>query len=454
MALIVQKYGGSSVRSIERIKDVAKRIVAAHEDGHDMVVVVSAMGDTTDELLGLAREITPVPSPRELDMLLTTGEQASCALTAMAIQMLGAPAYSFSGPQAGVITSSVHGRARIIAVEPERIRQALDHGAIALVAGFQGLSRETGEVTTLGRGGSDTTAIALAAALKADVCEICTDVDGVYTADPRLVPDARLLRHLSYASMQEMSAGGAKILAASSVEYARRHWVTVHVRSSYDDRPGTVISAEAEAEGPDAERRAARTAVTGVAHDLSGAKVTVTAVPDRPGTRTAIFRALAEADTEIGTDMAVHHAMPSPDGQRSDITLVLPESDAPAALAVLRRHRAEIGYREMHFEDDVGMLSLVGDGMQAHPGVFTTLSETLAVEGMTFETISASQTRLSVLCPAARLGDAIRALHKAFDLGTAATGDDETEGRAPVPKSAPDLLIGSRSARPARARTV
>ncbi|ATL87898.1 aspartate kinase [Streptomyces malaysiensis subsp. malaysiensis] len=242
MALIVQKYGGSSVRTTDRIRRIAEGVVTTYEAGHDVVVVVSAMGDTTDRLLGLAREMDPLPSPHELDLLLTTGERVSNALTAMAIHALGAPARSFTGPQAGVITTSLHGEARIIDVRPWRVREALDHGTIALVAGFQGLSRDTEEITTLGRGGSDTTAIALAAALKADVCEIRTDVNGVYTADPRAVPDARLLRHLTYAQMRKLAASGARVLALSSVDYASRHGVTVHVRSSYDDRPGTVVS--------------------------------------------------------------------------------------------------------------------------------------------------------------------------------------------------------------------
>ncbi|WP_020578722.1 aspartate kinase [Actinopolymorpha alba] len=242
MALIVQKYGGSSVCSTERIKRIAERIVAAHEAGHDLVVVVSAMGNTTDRLLRAAQEMDSIPSPRELDMLLTTGEQASNALTAMAIHALGARACSFSGPQAGVITTSVHGEAQIVDVKPERVRGALDGGAIALVAGFQGLCRETKDVTTLGRGGSDTTAVALAAALKADTCEIYTDVDGIYTADPRLAPEAHLLRHVTYGEMRKMAVDGAKVLALSSVDYACRYGVTVHVRSSYNDRPGTVVS--------------------------------------------------------------------------------------------------------------------------------------------------------------------------------------------------------------------
>ncbi|MGK5549240.1 aspartate kinase [Streptomyces sp. URMC 127] len=295
MNLIVQKYGGSSVRSTERIKHVAERIVATHDEGHDVVVVVSAMGDTTDELLRLAREVTSTPSPRELDMLLAAGEQVSNALTAMAIQDLGGRACSFSGPQAGVITTATHGRAQVIAVEPQRVRAALDRGEIVLVAGFQGLSRETGEVTTLGRGGSDTTAIALAAALGAEVCEICTDVDGVYTADPKVFPGARLLRHVTYEAMLEMALQGAEVLALRSVEYARRHGVTVHVRSSYHGLPGTVVSdaaAAAEALVPRAEP----------AVPPAAAMPPVPSVPpvprglgnrDGPGSTEKIFRAFA-----------------------------------------------------------------------------------------------------------------------------------------------------------------
>ncbi|MEV4928022.1 aspartate kinase [Streptomyces roseoverticillatus] len=341
MNLIVQKYGGSSVRSTERIRHVAERIVAAHADGHEVVVVVSAMGDTTDELLRLAREVTPAPSPRELDMLLAAGEQVSNALTAMAIQALGGRACSFSGPQAGVITTATHGRAQVIAVEPQRVRAALDRGEIVLVAGFQGISRETGEVTTLGRGGSDTTAIALAAALGAEVCEICTDVDGVYTADPKVFPGARLLRHVTYETMLEMAVQGAEVLALRSVEYARRHGVTVHVRSSYHGLPGTVVSDAAYA----AEGLVTRAEVVGAAPARERATPAVTPVspapgvpgglggpggpvgPVGPGSTETIFHALSEAGTATG---AAEPAVPpepvpcacpgSPSGEQAGMT--------------------------------------------------------------------------------------------------------------------------------------
>ncbi|MEU5187806.1 aspartate kinase [Streptomyces klenkii] len=351
MNLIVQKYGGSSVRSTERIKHVAERIVATHEEGHDVVVVVSAMGDTTDELLRLAREVTSAPSPRELDMLLAAGEQVSNALTAMAIHDLGGRACSFSGPQAGVITTATHGRAQVIAVEPERVRAALDRGEIVLVAGFQGISRETGEVTTLGRGGSDTTAIALAAALGAEVCEICTDVDGVYTADPKVFPGARLLRHVTYEAMLEMALQGAEVLALRSVEYARRYGVTVHVRSSYHGLPGTVVAdASYAAEGLPARaaavssaasaREQAEAAVTPVS-PVSGAAgaagaTSASGVPGSTGSvgstgstgsTEMIFHALAEAETVAGAaepavpaEPAPHACSASPSGEQAGMT--------------------------------------------------------------------------------------------------------------------------------------
>ncbi|MFF4734732.1 aspartate kinase [Streptomyces sp. NPDC001262] len=423
MALIVQKYGGSSVRNTERIKHVAEHVVAAHAEGHDLVVVVSAMGDTTDHLLRMAHEMGPVPSRRELDMLLTAGERISNALTAMAIHTLGAPACSFSGAQAGVITSSAHGRARIIGIEPWRVRESLDHGTIALVAGFQGVSRETNEVTTLGRGGSDTTAIALAAALKADVCEIYTDVDGVYTADPRIVPEARQLQHLTYEAMQAMAVGGAKVLAASSVAYASRYGVTVHVRSSDDgDGPGTLVSA-----GAPEELRTPPAAFTGVAHDLASAEVTMTAVPDRPGATADVFRLLADAGAE--SDLVVHHAVPSPDGPRSDITLVLPAGDAPSVLAALRRHHDELGYEGVTYRDDIGRVSLVGSGMKERTGVLAAFRETLTGAGVPVGTVSASDTRISAVCRSPRLPEGIRALHRAFGLGEGVTVAQAADGR-------------------------
>ncbi|MER7790455.1 aspartate kinase [Streptomyces sp. NPDC097640] len=403
--LIVQKYGGSSVPTTERITSVAERVVAAHDAGHDVVVVVSAMGRTTDQLLRLAREVDPLPATRELDALLTTGERVSSALTAMAIHALGAPAYSFSGRQAGVLTTSDHGRAQIVEVRPGRVRQALDRGAIALVTGFEGVCGETDEVTTLGRGGSDTTAVALAAALKADVCEIYTDVAGVFTADPGIVPEARPLGRLTHEAMCEMAAGGARVLALPSAEYARRHGVTVHVRSSFDDRPGTVISDEAI---PDEGARAA--AVTGVAHDMSGVKITVFGVPDGDRSAGRVHGVLADA----GIEAAESHGVPRPDGRSADVALVLPRTDAAAAMTALRTHRRELGYERVTYRDRIGKVSIVGSGLLTHADVYATLRDTLAGAGVPFESFSATDTRISVLCPASRLVDAVRAVHRAL----------------------------------------
>ncbi|MFH8789251.1 aspartate kinase [Streptomyces roseoverticillatus] len=418
MALIVQKYGGSSVRTAEHIKRVAERVVATRGQGHDVVVIVSAMGDTTDRLLDLARQVTDLPSPRELDMLLTAGERIANALTAMAIHTLGAEACSLSGPQAGVLTTPAYGKAQIVDVAPRRVRQALDRGMIVLVAGFQGINPETGDITTLGRGGSDTTAIALAAVLKADVCEICTDVDGVYTADPRIVPEARRLEHITYEAMQEMAAGGAKVLAPRSVEYARRCGVPVHVRSSFHTGPGTMVSGSAE------DVPTEHGAITGVAHDVSGTKVTVTGVPDRPGTVARIFRAVADAGCEV--DMALQN-VPSPADGRTDVTFLLPKDSGLAATAALRKVRAETGFAEVHQDDDVAKVSLIGSGMRAHPGVTAAFCEALAGAGVNIEVMSTSEIRISAVCRTARLSEAIRALHGAFGLDT---GEGETEGEA------------------------
>lgn len=406
--LIVQKYGGSSVPTTERITCVAERVVAAHEAGHDVVVVVSAMGRTTDQLLRLAGEVDPLPAARELDALLTTGERVSSALTAMAIHALGAPAYSFSGRQAGVLTTSDHGRAQIVEVRPWRVRQALDRGAIALVTGFEGVCGETDEVTTLGRGGSDTTAVALAAALKADVCEIYTDVAGVFTADPGIVPEARPLGRLTHEAMCEMAAGGARVLALPSAEYARRHGVTVHVRSSYDDRPGTVISDEASDEAGDPGPRAA--AVTGVAHDMSGVKITVFGVPDGDRSAGRVHGVLADA----GIEAVESHGVPRPDGRSADVVLVLPRTDAAAAMTALRTHRRELGYERVTYRDRIGKVSIVGSGLLKRAGVCAALRDTLAGAGVPFESFSATDTRISVLCPASRLVDAVRAVHRAL----------------------------------------
>ncbi len=408
MALIVQKYGGSSVRDTERIKKVAEHIVATRRAGHDVVVVVSAMGDTTDELLDLAGQVTDTPTPRELDMLLTSGERVSNALMAMAVQALGAPACSLSGSQAGVFTTAAHGRARIVEVDTSRVRQQLDRGTIVLVAGFQGVNRETGDITTLGRGGSDTTAIALAAALKADSCEIYTDVDGVYTADPRIVPNARPLEHIGYETMQELAACGAKVLAPRSVEYARRHGVPVHVRSSYNSRPGTVVSADREA--PPAEQPA----ITGVAHDRSGAKITVTGLPDGPGPAAQVFRVVTGAESEL--DMAVRD-MTRDAGERTRLSFLVPADTRLSVVAALREHQEEIGFAGVFQDEDIGKVSLVGTAMRSLPGMLAAFCETLAGAGVNIEIISTSQIRVSAVCRAAQLDDAVRALHDAFGLG-------------------------------------
>ncbi|MGK4584708.1 aspartate kinase [Kitasatospora sp. HPMI-4] len=408
MSLIVQKYGGSSVQSTERIKQVAEHIVATHEAGHDVVVVVSAMGDTTDELLDLAAELNLKAPPRELDMLLTSGERISNALMAIAINALGSPAHSLSGAQAGIVTTAAHGNARIIDVAPERVREALDRGVIALVAGFQGIDRDSRDITTLGRGGSDTTAVALAAALKADLCEIYTDVDGVYTADPRIVPNARLLEHVTYETMQELAMNGAKVLAARSVEYARRHGVPLHVRSSYSTRPGTMVSGAAEI--PCAER----SVVTGVAHDASKAKITLTGVPDSPELTARILNLVTAGEAEL--DLAVKEASRTAPGY-TDISLVLSRDDSLAALAVLRQEQVELGFEGVHHEERIGKVSLVGTGLRAQPGVLAACCETLAGAGVGIETISLSDARITALCSADRLPDAVRAWHTAFELG-------------------------------------
>ncbi|GAA0895083.1 MULTISPECIES: aspartate kinase [Streptomyces violaceusniger group] len=412
MALIVQKYGGSSIPTTERIGRVAERVVRAHAEGHDMVVVVSAMGDATDELLALARKVDRAPCPRELDTLLSVGERVSSALTAMAIHALGGSACSCSGRQAGVITTPAHGGARIVAVRPRLVREALDRGMIPVVTGFQGVCGENDdEVTTLGRGGSDTTAVALAAALKADVCEICTDVDGVLTADPTLVPEARPIGHLTHEAMRELAAGGARVLALSGAEYAERHAVTLRVRSSYDEHPGTVVSDEPDRPPP----YGSCAQVVGLAHDPSRTKITLSGPMVHTRPTAGVMHALAEAGSGIGT--AEIRADPADDGRCGALTLVLPAADAPAALAALRTCRRGIGYDDLTREDDVGTVSLVGSGFRSHAEPFLLLRETLDGTGVPFEPVSASDTRISVLCRASLLPDAVRVLHKAFVEG-------------------------------------
>ena len=359
MALVVQKYGGSSVASADRIRRVAERIVETKKQGNDVVVVVSAMGDTTDELLDLAQQVNPAPPAREMDMLLTSGERISNALVAMAISSLGAEARSFTGSQAGVITTGIHGNAKIIDVTPGRVRDALDQGAIVLVAGFQGVSQDSKDITTLGRGGSDTTAVALAAALEADVCEIYTDVDGVYSADPRIVPDAQRLGAVSFEEMLELAACGAKVLMLRCVEYARRYGVKVHVRSSYTEKPGTIVFGSME------DIPVEEAILTGVAHDRSEAKVTVVGLPDTPGYAAKIFRAIA--DDGINLDMVLQNISKVETG-KTDITFTLPKADGPRAVAKLTRLQDDIGFSQVLYDDHIGKVSLVGAGMKTHPG--------------------------------------------------------------------------------------
>ncbi|MFB9906309.1 aspartate kinase [Allokutzneria oryzae] len=409
MALVVQKYGGSSLENAERIKRVAERIVETRKAGNDVVVAVSAMGDTTDDLLDLASQVSPVPPDRELDMLLTSGERISMSLLAMAIHSLGAEARSYTGSQAGVITTSVHGKARIIDVTPSRIQESLDAGAITIVAGFQGVSQDTKDITTLGRGGTDTTAVALAAALGADVCEIYTDVDGVYSADPRIVPNAKKLDSITYEEMLEMAACGAKVLMLRCVEYGRRNNVAIHVRSSFNNKPGTIVSGSME------DLPVEQAMITGVAHDRSEAKITVTGVPDHPGVAARIFRVIAEA--ELNIDMVVQNISQVATG-RTDLTFTLPKTDGPVAVEALERVREEIGFEQVRFDEHVGKVSLVGAGMRSHPGVTAVFCEALAEAGVNIEIISTSEIRISVVCRDTQLDDAVRALHEAFDLGS------------------------------------
>ncbi|WP_063059250.1 aspartate kinase [Nocardia sienata] len=408
MALVVQKYGGSSVASADRIRRVAERIVETKKQGHDVVVVCSAMGDTTDELLDLAEQVSPAPPAREMDMLLTSGERISNALVAMAIHSLGAEARSFTGSQAGVITTSVHGKAKIIDVTPGRLREALDEGTIVLVAGFQGVSQDSKDVTTLGRGGSDTTAVALAAALEADVCEIYTDVDGVFTADPRIVSDAQKLEQVSYEEMLEMAACGSKVLMLRCVEYARRYNVPVHVRSSYTDKQGTYVYGSME------DIPLEQAILTGVAHDRSEAKVTVVGLPDEPGYAAKVFRYVAEA--EINIDMVLQNISKVETG-KTDITFTLPKADGVRAVEMLSKYQSEIGFSQVLYDDHIGKVSLVGAGMKSHPGVTATFCEALAEAGINIDLISTSEIRISVLVKDTELDDAVQVLHRAFDLG-------------------------------------
>ncbi|WP_128890632.1 aspartate kinase [Corynebacterium pelargi] len=412
MALVVQKYGGSSLETPERIRSVAERIVATKKKGNDVVVVCSAMGDTTDDLLDMAAAVNPVPPAREMDMLLTAGERISNALVAMAIESFGAKAQSFTGSQAGVITTERHGNARIVDVTPGRVREALDEGKICLVAGFQGVNRESRDVTTLGRGGSDTTAVALAAALDADVCEIYSDVDGVYTADPRIVSNAQKLEKLSFEEMLELAAVGSKILVLRSVEYARAFGVPLRVRSSYSNDPGTLVAGSME------DIPVEEAVLAGVATDKSEAKITVLGIPDSPGAAADVFRALADA--EINIDMVLQN-ISSLEDNRTDITFTCPRTDGPRAMELLRNLQAKNDWQNVVYDDQIGKVSLVGAGMKSHPGVTAIFCEALRDAGINIELISTSEIRISVLIRESDVDEATRVLHEAFELG----GDTE-----------------------------
>ncbi|AEW95306.1 MULTISPECIES: aspartate kinase [Streptomycetaceae] len=414
MGLVVQKYGGSSVADAEGIKRVAKRIVDAKKSGHQVVVVVSAMGDTTDELIDLAEQVSPIPAGREFDMLLTAGERISMALLAMAIKNLGHEALSFTGSQAGVITDSVHNKARIIDVTPGRIRDALDANAIAIVAGFQGVSQESKDITTLGRGGSDTTAVALAAALDAEVCEIYTDVDGVFTADPRVVKKARKIDEIPYEDMLELAASGSKVLHLRCVEYARRYNIPIHVRSSFSGHVGTWVRNKAEGE----EQAMEQAIISGVAHDTSEAKITVVGVPDKPGEAATIFRTIADA--EINIDMVVQNVSAAATGL-TDISFTLPKTDGHKAMEALTKAKGQIGFDSLRYDDQIGKVSLVGAGMRTNPGVTAAFFEALSNSGVNIELISTSEIRISVVTRADDVKAAVQAVHSAFGL------DSETD---------------------------
>jgi aspartate kinase len=411
VALIVQKYGGSSVADADGIKRVAQRIVKTRKGGDQVVVAVSAMGDSTDELIELAGQVSPLPPARELDMLLTAGERISMSLLAMAIANLGLEARSFTGSQAGVITDGAHGRARIIDVTPGRISSALAAGAIPIVAGFQGVSQDSKDVTTLGRGGTDTTAVALAAALGADACEIYTDVDGVFTADPRIVRSARRIPRISYEEMLEMAACGAKVLVLRCVEYARRYDVPIHVRSSFSERAGTWVGGHAntDAEGAGMEQAM----ISGVAHDRSEAKITVVGVPDRVGEAARIFTVIAEAGINI--DMIVQNVSAVATG-RTDISFTLPRDDGQRGMTALRRLQESVGFESLLYDDRIGKVSLIGAGMRSHPGVTARFFRALADAGVNIEMISTSEIRISVVVDQDEVDPAVTATHKAFEL--------------------------------------
>ena len=418
MPVIVHKYGGTSVADTARIRAVAERVAAARRGGYDVVVVVSAMGDTTDSLMAMAHELTPMPNPRELDMLLTAGERIAMSLLAVAINAAGFPAASYTGSQAGIITDTTHGKASILDIRPGRIREALARGNIVIVAGFQGVST-TFDVTTLGRGGSDTTAVALAAALDADFCEIYTDVPGVFAADPRVIPEARKLHAVSYQEMLELAASGAGVLQLRAVEYARRYGVKVHVRSSFTDEDGTWITEE--------DVRMEQAMISGVASDDSEAKVTVEDVPDRPGVAAAVFRAVAAE--AVNVDMIVQNVS---HGGQTDISFLVPKSDLPRVGGALERVTKEIGAGRFVTDDGVAKVSLVGAGIKSHPEVLAEMFEALAAEGVNIEMISTSSIRISCVIRAEDAARAVRAVHARFAISEQTAAREEHTDETPA----------------------
>jgi len=403
MALLVHKYGGSSVATAERIRKVAERLAAAQGQGHQVVAVVSAMGDTTDELIKLARQVAPDPDEREMDVLLSTGETVSSTLLAMALRALGQPAISLSGAQAGIVTDGVHTKAKIKNITPKETHRLLDAGNVVIVAGFQGQT-PGGHITTLGRGGSDLTAIALAAALKADLCQIYTDVDGVYTADPRIVPTARKLDEISYDEMLELAGSGAKVMQLRSVEIAKKFRVVFEVRSSLNTNAGTIVKEET--------RSMEDIVVRGVALDKNQAKVTLVGVPDRPGVAARVFKSLAEA--AISVDMIVQNVSHGSSQPLTDLSFTVDKPDLPKARAVIEALQADVGFQEVSTDENIGKLSLVGVGMRTHSGVAAKMFETLAAEGINIGMISTSEIKISVLVEAAKGEQALRAVHGAF----------------------------------------
>jgi aspartate kinase len=417
--LIVMKFGGTSVADAERIKRAAARIVEKRELGHRVVAVLSARGKTTDELIAMAEEVSELPDPREMDMLLSTGERISCALCAMAINDLGHRAVSLTGSQAGIVTDESHTKARIIDVRADRIKAALEEDSVVLVAGFQGVSGTARNVTTLGRGGSDTTAVAVAAALDAEVCEIYTDVSGVYTADPRIVPDARKLATISFEEMLEMAASGAGVLQLRSVEYARNHGVRIHCRSSFEDAPGTVVLAEGETmEQP---------LITAVTHSTSEARVTLTGVPDEPGAAARIFEALAEVNVNV--DMIVQNE-PSSAGGQAEISFTVPREDLRAARTALEALAGK-SYVQLHAHEEMGKVSIIGAGMRSNPGVAAKVFGVLAREGVNIDMISTSPIKISCVIDRDRVELAVQVLHSAFELSGPGTLGEEQPFKAP-----------------------